>query len=75
MQYLLLLQEFKKLAKAMVDGEPVEEGPPPPNQLGKQWSLVPPVVADGVPYGDAPCPCCCLNVPLQAVVPGAPCGD
>lgn len=46
-----LLQEFKKLALAMINKDPVEEGPPPPNQLTKQWSLVPPVVADGVPSG------------------------
>ncbi len=47
----LPVQEFKKLAVAMVTGKPSEEGPPPPNQLSKQWSLVPPVVADGVPSG------------------------
>ncbi|GAB4823044.1 hypothetical protein N2152v2_010090 [Parachlorella kessleri] len=45
------IQEFKKLAVAMVSGKPSDEGPPPPNQLSKQWSLVPPVVADGVPSG------------------------
>ena len=45
------IQEFRNLAAAMVKGEPTPEGPQPPNQLHAQWSLVPGVVADGVPSG------------------------
>lgn len=45
------IQEFRKLAMAMVKGEPTETGPQPPDLLSKQWSLVPGVVADGVPEG------------------------
>lgn len=45
------LQEFVRLATAMTAGKATPAGPPPPNQLSKQWSLVPPVVADGVPAG------------------------
>lgn len=46
-------QEFKRLAKDMVDGAPLntEDQPRPPNLLSKQWSLVPPVVTDSVPWG------------------------
>lgn len=50
-------QEFKRLAQAMVRGEATEEGPPPPDQLSKQWSLVPPVIVDGVPSGGRFCLC------------------
>jgi neutral ceramidase len=46
-------QEFMRLARAMVAGEAVPPGPAPPNLLSRQWSLVPPVVADGVPDGKA----------------------
>ena len=35
----------------MVAGAPTEEGPRPPNLLPRQWSLLPPVVADGLPHG------------------------
>ncbi len=45
------IQEFRKLAKAMVNGKSTPAGPPPPDQLAQQWSLVPGVVADGVPNG------------------------
>ena len=45
------LQEFVRLAGAMAAGESTDPGPPPPNQLAAQWSLVPPVVADGAPAG------------------------
>ncbi|KAL4435206.1 hypothetical protein ABPG77_001888 [Micractinium sp. CCAP 211/92] len=45
------IQEFVRLAGAMVRGEPTEPGPTPPNQLAAQWSLVPPVVWDGPPSG------------------------
>ena len=48
---LLNLQEFVRLARAMAAGESTDPGPPPPNQLAAQWSLVPPVVADGAPAG------------------------
>jgi neutral ceramidase len=47
------IQEFRRLAAAMVAGAPTPPGPSPPNLLGKQWSLVPGVVADGVPAGRA----------------------
>lgn len=40
-----------RLAAAMAAGEATPPGPQPPNQLAQQWSLVPPVVADGVPAG------------------------
>lgn len=45
------IQEFMRLAAAMAAGEATPPGPQPPNQLAQQWSLVPPVVADGVPAG------------------------
>lgn len=48
------IQEFRKLARAMVEDDPhdlPDEGPRPPNLLPKQWSLVPGVVADGTPPG------------------------
>lgn len=45
------IQEFKKLAKALVSGQPVESGPQPPNLLDKQVCLLPPVVVDGTPFG------------------------
>jgi neutral ceramidase len=45
------IQEFRKLAEAMVNGKSTPEGPQPPDQLAQQWSLVPGVVADGVPNG------------------------
>eukprot|EP00887_Chlorella_sp_A99_P008094 scaffold12.g8094.t1 len=45
------IQEFTRLAAAMAAHAPTDPGPPPPNELPKQWSLVPPVVADGTPWG------------------------
>ncbi|XP_073225001.1 neutral ceramidase 1 isoform X2 [Cicer arietinum] len=45
------IQEFKKLAKALISGQPVEPGPLPPNLLNKQVSLLPPVVVDATPFG------------------------
>ncbi|XP_057727007.1 neutral ceramidase 1-like [Arachis stenosperma] len=45
------IQEFKKLAKALISGEPVEPGPQPPDLLDKQISFLPPVVVDGTPHG------------------------
>ncbi|KAG7668226.1 hypothetical protein KSW81_002124 [Nannochloris sp. 'desiccata'] len=47
------IQEFRKLADAMVNGKSTPAGPSPPDQLAQQWSLVPGVVADGVPNGVA----------------------
>eukprot|EP01018_Ginkgo_biloba_P019684 Gb_04890 [translate_table: standard] len=50
------IQEFKKLATAMANGEEVDAGPLPPDLLDKQISLLPPVVVDmtppGVKFGD-----------------------
>ena len=45
------IQEFKKLAKALISGQPEEPGPQPPDLLSKQISLLPPVVVDGTPFG------------------------
>ncbi|KAK7387215.1 hypothetical protein VNO78_27812 [Psophocarpus tetragonolobus] len=45
------IQEFKKLAEALIHSEPVEPGPLPPDLLEKQISLLPPVVVDGTPLG------------------------
>jgi len=47
------IQEFRRLAEAMVNGKATPAGPSPPDQLAQQWSLVPGVVADGVPDGVA----------------------
>ncbi|RZB51019.1 Neutral ceramidase 1 isoform C [Glycine soja] len=59
------IQEFKKLAEALVYGEPVEPGPQPPDLLEKQISLLPPVVVDatplGVNFGDV-----CTDVPRNS---------
>ena len=44
------IQEFKKLAAALISGQAVEPGPPPPDLLDKQISLLPPVV-DATPFG------------------------
>ncbi|KAM7522112.1 hypothetical protein LguiA_012014 [Lonicera macranthoides] len=50
------IQEFKKLATALISGKPVEPGPQPPDLLDKQISLLTPVVVDltppGVNFGD-----------------------
>lgn len=45
------IQEFKKLAIAMVNGEVVDAGPSPPDLLDKQISLLPPVIVDMTPLG------------------------
>ncbi|WOG89122.1 hypothetical protein DCAR_0208358 [Daucus carota subsp. sativus] len=45
------IQEFQKLAKALVNGKPVEPGPQPPDLLDKQISLLTPVVVDSTPLG------------------------
>ncbi|CAA6655087.1 unnamed protein product [Spirodela intermedia] len=45
------IQEFKKLATALISGETVEAGPLPPDLLKKQISLLPPVVMDSTPFG------------------------
>lgn len=49
---LRVLQAFRKLAGEMVEGRPSEPGPPPPNLVAKQWSLLPPVVIDSTPFGE-----------------------
>lgn len=45
------IQEFKKLATALVTGSAVQPGPQPPDLLGKQISLLPPVILDATPPG------------------------
>jgi hypothetical protein len=45
------IQEFKKLASAIITGQPVEPGPQPPDLLEKQISLLTPVVMDATPRG------------------------
>ncbi|KAJ7959748.1 Neutral ceramidase [Quillaja saponaria] len=45
------IQEFKKLASALISDQSVEPGPQPPDLLGKQISLLPPVVMDSTPLG------------------------
>jgi len=45
------IQEFKKLATALISGKAVEPGPQPPDLLEKQISLLPPVVVDATPPG------------------------
>ncbi|XP_068668819.1 neutral ceramidase 2-like [Aristolochia californica] len=45
------IQEFKKLATALLNGQQVEPGPAPPDLLGKQIELLLPVVADATPIG------------------------
>lgn len=45
------IQEFKKLAKALIHGQNVEPGPQPPDLLDKQIGFLPPVVMDAVPFG------------------------
>ncbi|KAJ9146750.1 hypothetical protein P3X46_028981 [Hevea brasiliensis] len=59
------VQEFKKLASALLSGQAVEPGPQPPDLLNKQISLLPPVVMDttpgGVNFGD-----CISDVPKNS---------
>ncbi|KAF7816049.1 neutral ceramidase 1-like [Senna tora] len=45
------IQEFKKLANALITSQPVEPGPQPPDLLNKQISLLTPVVVDATPIG------------------------
>ncbi|KAM1748957.1 hypothetical protein ACFX12_009886 [Malus domestica] len=45
------IQEFKKLAAALINGQTVEPGPQPPDLLDKQISLLAPVVLDATPHG------------------------
>ncbi|XP_015873926.3 neutral ceramidase 1 [Ziziphus jujuba] len=45
------IQEFKKLANAIVTSQTVEPGPQPPDLLDEQISLLAPVVMDGTPLG------------------------
>ncbi|KAK4780221.1 hypothetical protein SAY87_016327 [Trapa incisa] len=45
------IQEFKKLAAAILSGQPVESDLQPPDLLKKQISLLTPVVVDGTPAG------------------------
>ncbi|KAL0294908.1 UNVERIFIED_CONTAM: Neutral ceramidase 1 [Sesamum calycinum] len=45
------IQEFKKLAAALISGQSVESGPQPPDLLDKQISLLTPVVMDATPLG------------------------
>ncbi|KAL0437849.1 UNVERIFIED_CONTAM: Neutral ceramidase 2 [Sesamum radiatum] len=45
------IQEFKKLAAALISGQSVESGPQPPDLLSKQISLLTPVVMDATPLG------------------------
>lgn len=45
------IQEFKKLATALVNGLTLPRGPQPPDLLDKQISLLSPVVVDSTPLG------------------------
>lgn len=45
------VQEFVKMAKAMVNGSDVPPGPSPPDLLDSQLSLLPGVIFDAVPIG------------------------
>lgn len=45
------IQQFKKLASALISGHSVEPGPRPPDLLDKQLSLLPSVVLDTTPIG------------------------
>ncbi|KAK2641812.1 hypothetical protein Ddye_023575 [Dipteronia dyeriana] len=45
------IQEFKKLASALISGQPVESDLQPPDLLDKQISLLTPVVMDSTPSG------------------------
>ncbi|GMJ08415.1 neutral ceramidase 2 [Hibiscus trionum] len=45
------VQEFKKLAAALISGRSVEAGPQPPDLLDKQIGLLTPVVLDATPLG------------------------
>lgn len=45
------IQEFQKLATALINRKTVETGPQPPDMLDKQISLLTPVVMDATPIG------------------------
>lgn len=45
------IQEFKKLASALITDQAVEPGPLPPDLLDKQIGFLPPVVVDMTPAG------------------------
>lgn len=45
------IQEFKKLASAIISSQPVQPGPQPPDLLEKQISLLTPVMMDATPHG------------------------
>ncbi|KAJ0979597.1 hypothetical protein J5N97_015071 [Dioscorea zingiberensis] len=45
------IQEFKKLAAALVGGKSISSGPQPPDLLNKQISLLPGVILDSTPAG------------------------
>eukprot|EP00850_Spirogloea_muscicola_P010949 SM000066S20424 [mRNA] locus=s66:236717:241882:+ [translate_table: standard] len=45
------IQEFQKLAKAMARGKAVSRDVRPPQLLGRQIGLLPPVIADAAPLG------------------------
>ncbi|MCD7464969.1 Neutral ceramidase 1 [Datura stramonium] len=45
------IQQFKKLASALITGETLQAGPQPPDLLEKQISLLAPVVLDATPIG------------------------
>ncbi|KAJ8452653.1 hypothetical protein Cgig2_004989 [Carnegiea gigantea] len=59
------IQEFKRLATALIRGQAVERGPQPPDLLDKQLSFLTPVVMDMAPlgssFGD-----CSTDVPKKA---------
>ncbi|XP_010916847.3 neutral ceramidase-like [Elaeis guineensis] len=45
------IQEFKKLASALISGQTIQPGPQPPDLLDKQVGLLPGVVVDTTPTG------------------------
>ncbi|CAI0393001.1 unnamed protein product [Linum tenue] len=59
------IQEFQKLAGALVRDQTVEPGPQPPDMLSKQISMLTPVLMDTTPlgtnFGD-----CSTDVPMNA---------
>ncbi|KAK9727165.1 hypothetical protein RND81_05G263000 [Saponaria officinalis] len=59
------IQEFQKLAKALIEGKTVDPGPQPPDLLNKQLGFLAPVIMDTPPlgssFGD-----CCTDVPSNA---------
>ncbi|XP_074290250.1 neutral ceramidase 2-like [Silene latifolia] len=45
------IQEFRKLAKGLVQSKSVDPGPQPPDLLNKQIGFLPPVIVDMAPLG------------------------